>query len=97
MPRILASFVVIFATLSFGCIKPDREFVPVYLTEDGLVERRDSLNLEMIQNIQRVFEFYKVEHRVENGRVLYKGFIDEELLWNYTTKAKVKKWLKRHK
>jgi hypothetical protein len=63
------------------------EYIPTYFNGDVLFQSRDSLTDIHGKNIQKVFAKYHVQYKVENGRVYYRGYIDKEMLMNYTTKA----------
>jgi hypothetical protein len=64
-----------------------KEYIPTYFNGDALFQSCDSLTDKHKSNIQKIFAVYDVQYKVENGRVYYRGYIDKELLWNYTTKA----------
>jgi len=86
----------VFCCLLFSCETGYKPYVPVYFTNEGLVERPDSLNPHLLKGIEHVFSSYGIAYRVENDKVYYKGDIDKEMMWNYTTKATDKEWLANH-
>jgi hypothetical protein len=86
--------------LCSSCQNQYKRYIPVYVSEDltknRFVERPDSLSPQHVEAIMRVFDYYRVGYRLEGSSVFYTGAIDQELLWNYTTKASDKKWLETH-
>lgn len=72
------------------------KYEPIYF--DGVSFKKEAapLNRFQIESIAKVFTFYKVNFKIEQNKVFYKGTISEELLWNYTNKAKDSLWLNTH-
>ncbi len=93
--KIVHAIIVTLVIISCGQLSY-KEFIPIYFSEEGLREEKDSLTLELTRNIQQVFKYYKIDYKVEGGRVFYRGNIDKELLWNYTSRAKDIEWLRTH-
>ncbi|HYH16325.1 MAG TPA: hypothetical protein VD794_13945 [Flavisolibacter sp.] len=73
-----------------------KKYIPSYFNGDEFFQSRDSLTEIHKMNIQKVFTYYDVSYKVEGGQVFYRGHINEELLWNYTTHASDTQWLKTH-
>lgn len=46
------------------------------------------------KNIVKVLTYYDEDWKLENGKILVSKNIDNEILWNYTTKANDSIWLK---
>jgi len=66
------------------------------MKNNGLVKLSTSYSEKHKQNIIQVLLFYGVEVKESKGHVFYKGKIDDELLWTYTTKANDSLWLSTH-
>jgi hypothetical protein len=84
----------------FSCQSEYKRYVPIYPIDNSISTRfeeyPDSLTPKHIEGIKRVFSYYGVSFRVENGSVYYKGTINKELLWNYSLKASDDQWLNTH-
>lgn len=72
------------------------EYKPVYESKSGGFIKIDSYSIIHKEKIKQVFLYYGVEVKEINGRVFYKGNVDDELLWNYTRKANDSSWLSSH-
>jgi hypothetical protein len=72
------------------------EYFPTYPSGRSFIQCPDSLTEQHQANIEKVFLYYNVSFKKEKNRIFYKGTIEEELLWNYTTKANDTIWLKTH-
>lgn len=72
------------------------EYIPVEQQGDQLVENKALLTEKHRENIKRVFDYYNVKWKEEEGKLLVASGTDKELLWNYTTKANDPRWMKEH-
>ncbi len=73
-------------------------FVPTVKVNDKLIyENMKEIDSLGINNIKQVLDYYGIENRINNNSVFYKGYIEKELIWNYTTKSRDNNWLKEHK
>ncbi|WP_196888227.1 hypothetical protein [Aureivirga sp. CE67] len=70
------------------------EFKPLTLKNGKYSTEKASEKLN--KNIQKVLNYYNVDWKSENGKILIPKNISEELIWNYTNKAKDSVWLKEH-
>jgi hypothetical protein len=83
-------------TLSCRTKNNYKEYIPTYFNGNFLYTSSDSLTEQHKKNIQHVFKYYGVPVKVDGQRLLYKGDIDKELMWNYTTKANDSEWIMSH-
>jgi hypothetical protein len=72
------------------------EYKPTYLRNGAFVKSDTSYSEQHKQNIIQVLLYNKIEIKEIKGRLFYRGKIDDELLWNYTTKANDSTWLSTH-
>ena len=76
------------------------EFKPVILREDKLIIEDSIGTTESFQkNIILVLDYYKVSYKIDSNtkKILIPDNINDELIWNYTTKACDSIWLSSHK
>lgn len=76
------------------------EFYPVIREGDQLVAKKDApISEELKQHVIQVLEYYDEDYRIsQEGRILIPASLseDDELIWNYTTKANDPDWLREH-
>ncbi len=94
----MKSFLCLIILIVCACKEKDRyhEYLPTFASEKGFIECKDSLTNKHRANIQQVFRYYDVPFKVQNGKILYKGEIEKEVLWNFTIKANDTIWLNSH-
>lgn len=74
-------------------------FRPVYRVGDNLVVSDLPLTPELRRNVKIVLQFYDVPFKEDqSGELLIptQDWQDQELMWNYTTKANDPAWLQAH-
>jgi len=74
-------------------------FRPVYRSGDRLVVQELPLTPELRERVKTVLQFYDVPFKEDqNGDLLIpaQDWQDQELMWNYTTKANDAAWLQTH-
>lgn len=91
------STLIAFILLFHSCIGSDfTEYVPTCFNGSSFLKCPDSFTKKHQENIEKVFSHYNISFKKENNRIFYKGNIDDETLWNYTTKANDTLWLNSH-
>ncbi|MFO0488139.1 MAG: hypothetical protein ACK5ZY_07685 [Cyclobacteriaceae bacterium] len=73
------------------------EYFPFYTSDNGLAEKRGTVDREHLENVKTVLTYYKHTWTDIRGQLFYEGPIDKELLWNYTSKANDSTWISDHK
>ncbi|RYE50355.1 MAG: hypothetical protein EOP48_19925 [Sphingobacteriales bacterium] len=73
------------------------EYYPTYEKEGKFYKGRNPPNKEHCEAIKQVLTYYKHKWKDIRGQIFYEGKIDDELLWNYTTKANDRIWLSSHR
>ena len=73
------------------------EYFPTYFKDDKFKLDNNPLNEKHRKAIKQVLTYYNHKWTDIRGQIYYKGKIDEELLWNYTTKANDSIWLISHR
>ncbi len=73
------------------------EYFPIYRSENGLTEKRSTMDREHLENVKKVLTHYNHNWTDIRGQLFYEEQIDKELLWNYTTKANDSAWISDHK
>jgi len=73
------------------------EYFPIIMGDNGLTEKKGTVDRELIENVKKVLTHYNHNWTDIRGQLLYEGPIDKELLWNYTTKANDSGWISDHK
>ena len=73
------------------------EYFPIYMGDNGLTEKKGTVDRELIENVKKVLTHYNHNWTDIRGQLFYEGPIDKELLWNYTTKANDSTWISDHK
>jgi hypothetical protein len=94
----LSLSLIFLLTLTVACMSNQYvPYRPVIRSQDELVVSDAAVNSEHRENIKRVFDFYSVSYREENGQILIPADVwqDRELMWNYTTKANDPQWLRQ--
>ena len=72
------------------------EYFPKYFVNDKLSRDQNPLTEKDRGAIKQVLTFFNHKWIDIRGQVFYKGKIDPELLWDYTTKANDSIWLSLH-
>lgn len=72
------------------------EYYPTYFVNDKFSSDKNSLTEEHRNAIKQVLTYYNHKWTDVRGQIFYEGKIDDELLWNYTTKANDSIWLLSH-
>lgn len=73
------------------------EYFPTYWKEGKFSKERNPLDKKQYTAIKQVLTYYNHKWTDIRGQIFYEGIIDDELLWNYTTKANDSVWLSSHK
>jgi hypothetical protein len=73
------------------------EYFPTYFVNDKFSSDKNPLTEKHSNAIKQVLTFYKHMWTDIRGQIFYKDKIDNELLWNYTTKANDSIWLSSHR
>ena len=73
------------------------EYYPTYEKEGKFSKNRNPLDKKHYEGIKQVLTYYNHKWTDIRGQIFYEGTIDDELLWNYTTKANDSIWLSSHK
>ena len=91
-------FIILLISASTSCSTQNeyKEYIPVFSVDGNFIQIRDSLTEKHKRNIQHVFEYYNMQYKIQANKILYKGDIEEELLWNFTSKANDPNWLISH-
>ena len=63
------------------------QYFPTYFKNDQFTKDTSILTNNHRSAIKSVLTFYDHEWKENNGSIFYKGKLDDELLWNYTTKV----------
>ena len=93
----LKKTILLFAILiAFSCNRY-REYVPQVFNGNGLVEVPKMMTEKHSENVINVLKYYGEDWKLENGKLLVSKKINNEILWNYTTKANDSIWLSEHK
>jgi len=82
--------------LLVGC-KRYKVYQPLEFNGHKLVERPDLLTEEHISHLSQVLDYYQVRWKEEGGNVFISSQIDQEMIWNFTSKANDPEWLKTHR
>lgn len=99
MKRILICLIILsllFVTGKFFYKHLYKEYIPIILLEDKLVEAPHLLSKKHVKNVIYVLKYNSEKWKIENGKLYILRKIDNELLWNYTTKANDSIWLTEH-
>ena len=89
---------LLLSPLTISCMsQPDVPYRPVVRSQDQLVVAPSPPEAEHLDNIKRVFDFYNVPYREVDQQLLVPAEIwrDQEMMWNYTTKANDPEWLRQ--
>lgn len=73
------------------------EYYPTREKEGKFSKDRNLLDKKHCEGIKQVLTYYNHKWTDIRGQIFYEGTIDDELLWNYTTKANDSIWLSSHK
>ena len=73
------------------------EYYPTYFVNDKFSVDKNPLTEKHNSAIKQVLTYYNHKWTDIRGQIFYEGKIDNELLWNYTTKANDSIWLSSHK
>ena len=73
------------------------EYFPTYEKEGKFSKDRNPLDKKHYEAIKQVLTYYNHKWTDIRGQIFYEGKIDDELLWNYTTKANDSIWLSSHR
>ena len=72
------------------------EYFPIYMNDDELAEKRGTIDQKHLEAIKKVLTHYNHKWTDIRGQLFYEGRIDNELMWNYTTKANDSTWILDH-
>lgn len=98
LKRILFTFIILIL-ISCEEKKIDNnyvEYVPKVFNGDQVVKVPKMLTKKHQENVINVLKYYGVEWKIENGKLLVLKNIDNEILWNYTSKANDSVLLNEH-
>ena len=73
------------------------EYVPQVFNGNELVKVPKMLTKKHQESVINVLKYYGVEWKIENEKLLVLKNIDNEILWNYTSKANDSVWLSEHR
>lgn len=73
------------------------EYVPQVFDGNGLVEVPKMMTEKHQDNVINVLKYYGEKWKMDNEKLLVSKNIDNEILWNYTSKANDSIWLSEHK
>jgi hypothetical protein len=82
--------------IAFSCNRY-KEYIPQIFNGNELVEVPEMITEKHRKNVINVLKYYGEEWKLENEKLLVFKKIDNEILWNYTTKANDSTWLIEHK
>ncbi len=91
---------IILTTLSChekGVVSDYKEYVPQVFDGHGLVEVPKMMTKKHQENVIHVLKYYGEKWKLENEKLLVSKNIDNEILWNYSSKANDTIWLRMHK
>ncbi len=83
------------ALLTFSCSKY-QEYQPQFFNGHELVVIPDSLTDTHKKNVTQVLDYYNIEWKLEDDKIYLDSRIDNELMWNFTSKANDANWLQSH-
>ncbi len=96
--------IILIITISFvfscndkAAINGYKKYIPQVFNGNELVEVPKMMTEKHKKNVIQVLKFYGVRWKVENGKLFVPENIDDEILWNYTSKANDTIWLHQHK
>ncbi|MFN8253742.1 MAG: hypothetical protein U0V75_17855 [Ferruginibacter sp.] len=72
------------------------QYFPTYEKEGKFIKDNNTIGKKHLEAIKQVLSYYKHKWKEVEGQIFYEGKIDDELLWNYTTKANDSIWLSTH-
>ena len=74
------------------------EFKPVISNSENFYST-DSLKKTDYINILQVFDYYSIDYKIVNSKILInkKEYTDKELMYNFTVKMRDTLWLSTHK
>jgi hypothetical protein len=64
---------------------------------NGLNEKKGTVDRKHLENVKKILTHYHHNWTDVRGQLFYEGPIDNELLWNYTTKANDSTWISDRK
>ncbi|WP_291135172.1 hypothetical protein [Flavobacterium sp. UBA7663] len=73
-----------------------KEYVPQVFDSNGLIEMPTMMTRKHKENVIHVLKYYGADWKVENEKLLVSKKINNEILWNYTSKANDSIWLRQH-
>ena len=73
------------------------QYFPTYEKEGKFTKDSNTIDKKHIEAIKNVLNYYNHKWTEFEGQIFYEGKIDDELLWNYTTKANDSIWLSTHR
>lgn len=73
------------------------EYYPTYEKEGKFYKDRNAIDNKHAEGIKQVLTYYNHKWTDIRGQIFYEGKLDDELLWNYTSKANDSIWLLSHK
>lgn len=88
---ILKAFLLLLVFSLHSCYN---EYVPQVFDGNKIVESPKLMTEKHKKNIVKVLTYYDEDWKLENGKILVSKNIDNEILWNYTTKTNDSIWLK---
>lgn len=90
-------FVIVLVLTLQNTIWAYKEYIPVILKGDQLVETKELLTEHHKENIGFVLTFYEEKWKIVDGKVFVSRKIDDDTLWNYTSKANDVTWLAKRR
>lgn len=73
------------------------QYFPTYEKEGKFTKDSNTINKKHLEAIKQVLTYYNHKWKEFEGKIFYEGKINDELLWNYTTKVNDSIWLSTHK
>ena len=90
------NLILLFLILTFCNCTHYSNYVPLEFDGENFIENKKLISEKHKENFIKVLKYYDENWKFEDGNLLIDSNIDEELLWNYTSKANDTIWLKTH-
>lgn len=97
--RIMGLLMLIFPCLNVQSDpSPFREYVPLVWNGDRIVEDVNLKTKTHLDHLEHVLNYYRVPFkRISDTEIHIPEYIDDEVQWNFTSKANDPKWRKDHR
>ena len=74
-----------------------RKYVPLVFDGNQIIEAPKLFSHEHQKNLIQVLDYYGKSWKLENDSIYVSSGIDDDTMWNFTTKANDTVWLRTHK